>query len=461
MSDPRGRPRRRAPSRSLLLMWARARLRWQRARARAGRAFRRLVSVAEESLLGPQQAANERSLYLETFWFGILNGVSVTFLGVFAVRLGATPFQIGLLTALPALVNVIIPIPAARLIERQKERLPFILRSVVWQRLAYLLLALTPFLGSRFQVGAIILLMGLATIPAAFLNLSITVLIGDLATPRDRSLVVSRRSIILAGTTTLVALLGGWWLDLVPFPLNYQCLFAVGAVASLLGLRYLRRIQLPYSPPPAEERRQGHRGVDLRGTWRELTTHGPFWRFTFSAFFYHWGLFLPGALWAIYRVRNLGANDRWIGLITMTFTASAVLGYSLAGRYARRWGERRLLIVCSAVLCLYPVLTALSTSLPPLLGVAVIGGIFSSGLALALFNTTLALAPEDRRATYVALYTMLINVAAFLAPLAGSLLAEAMGIRETLYLSGGLRLLGVGLFAVALSGRVGRRTASQ
>ena len=41
---------------------------------------------------------NIRNLYTETLWFGVLNGLVMTFVSVFALRLGATtswrPFQL-------------------------------------------------------------------------------------------------------------------------------------------------------------------------------------------------------------------------------------------------------------------------------------------------------------------------------------------------------------------------------
>jgi len=429
---------------------ARARAAVARARFSVGRAVLRMAASFELALLGPRQAANERNLYLETFWFGVLNGVSTTFLEVFAVRLGATSFQIGLLTALPALVNVVVPVPAARLLDQRGRRLALLLQTVVWQRLAYGLLALAPFLGTQWRIAAVVLLVALATIPAAVLNLGITVLIGDMAPPRDRALVVSRRNVILAGTTMLVAMAGGWWLDLTPFPLNYQVLFGVGACASLLSLRYLRRIRLPETF--AEARPAGPAGLrwgQVRAAWGRLATQQRFLRFVFSAFVYHWGLYLPAALYSIYRVRVLGASDRWIGSFTTLHTLATIVGYWLSGQVARRWGEERMLVWGAGGLAFYPILTALSTTLSPLLGVSVWGGVFGAGLSLALFNVSLALAPENERATYVALYTVAINLAAFAAPLVGSALAEAVGLREAMLLAGGVRLLGVGLFAWA------------
>lgn len=443
-----GHPLRGVLARRIRLLKVRARATWFRARFAVRRAALRMATATELALLGPRQATNERNLYLETFCFGVLSGVSVTFLEVFAVRLGATSFQIGLLTALPALVNVVVPVPAARLLDQRGRRLPILLQNVVWQRLAYLLLALVPLLGTPLQIAAVVLLVALATVPAAVLNLGITVLIGDMASPRDRAMVVSRRNVILAVTTVLVAMAGGWWLDFTPFPLNYQVLFGVGACASLLSLRYLRRISVPEGT--SEVRPAGPPGLrwnQVRAAWGRLAAQQGFLRFVASAFVYHWGMYLPAALYSIYRVRLLGASDRWVGSFTTLHTLANIVGYWLGGQAVRRWGEERVLVWCAGGLAFYPILTALSTTLSPLLGVSVLGGVFGAGLSLALFNMSLSLAPEGQRATYVALYTVAINLAAFAAPLIGSALADAVGIREAMFLSGGVRLVGVALFA--------------
>ena len=41
------------------------------------------------------------------------------------------------------------------------------------------------------------------------------------------------------------------------------------------------------------------------------------------------GLYLPGALWSILRVRELGASDAWIGIIAVTVNVSTIVGYFL------------------------------------------------------------------------------------------------------------------------------------
>lgn len=47
-------------------------------------------------------------LYADIAWFGVLNGSALAFVAVFATRLGATGWQLGLLSAAPGLVTMLI-----------------------------------------------------------------------------------------------------------------------------------------------------------------------------------------------------------------------------------------------------------------------------------------------------------------------------------------------------------------
>ncbi len=50
-------------------------------------------------------------LFWDIAWWGVLNGSVIVFLAVYASRLGASSFQIGILTASPALINILMTFP--------------------------------------------------------------------------------------------------------------------------------------------------------------------------------------------------------------------------------------------------------------------------------------------------------------------------------------------------------------
>jgi len=385
------------------------------------------------------------NLYVDTAWFGVLNGIASTFVSVFAIRLGASNREIGWLAALPALINVFWLIPSARLIERQQRRLPIILWTGLLQRLGYLLIALMPLFIHTHRVEAVIILNALITLPTAIINVAITSLMADLTPIEKRAKMVSIRNVLLSSVGMVVVLLGGRFLDLVPFPLNYQLLFGLGTSASMVSLYYLKRIRVPDAVIARHQARPKELlTLRLRRFLRTVIGQRDFMRFAGAIVVFHWGLYLPTALYSVYKVRDLHASDAWIGLLATVFNATTILSYLWWGKVTEKRGNRLVLIVSSLGLALYPTLTGLSPRLEPLIVVAVIGAVFSASHNLSSFNLMLEVCPPERRPSYVAIYTSLVNVTAFLAPLLGTFLADLTSVRMALLIAGGVRLIGAG-----------------
>ncbi len=391
-----------------------------------------------------QEGRNLRSLYAGTAWFGLISGLVATFLPVFALRLGATTAELGWLTALPALVNVVWLVPAARLIERSRRRLPVILNTALLQRLGYLAMAIMPFVLSKGRVEALILLQTIVTLPTAVTNTALTSLMPDLTSPGRRGQVVSVRWLLLAVTGTVAALAGGAFLDLIPVPLNYQILLGAGALLSFLSLPYLRRIRVPDAVTLARAGtpRRRYSWQTLRQSLGSVRAQREFVSFALATFVFYWGLYLPAALWSVLRVRDLGATDTWIGIIAVVVDASTIAGYLYWGKVAARRGDRWLLVLTALGVALYSALTALVPSIQWMLVTSVLGGLTWAGCNLALFNVMLRVSPSDHRPTYVAIFTALMNVTAFAGPLLGAGLADWIGVRPTFLVSAGVRAVG-------------------
>jgi MFS family permease len=406
---------------------------------------RRLPWYADTSTV---EGRNIHYLHVETAWFGLLNGLAATFVSVFALRLGASTGQVGWLTALTALVNVVWLLPAARLIERRPRRLPLIVLTGFLQRLGYLAMALMPFVVLTGRVEMLIAINTLIALPAAVINTAITSFLPDLTSPEKRGNVVSSRWLILSAMATVAALVGGRFLDLVPVPLNYQLLLGTGALLSLLSLRYLRRIEVPEAviSGRAGQPRERYSWQRLRHSLSAVFSHRQFSRFSLASFVFYWGLYLPGALWSVLRVRTLGASDTWIGLIAVVVNGTTILGYFAGGKAIARWGDRRVLLVTSLTVVLYAFTTALVPTIGWMIPTSILGGLSWAGCNLALFNVMLGVCPDDHRPTYIAFYTALMNVTAFAGPLLGAALSEWAGIRQAFVVSSGVRLLGAVFF---------------
>lgn len=401
----------------------------------------RLRQPAPDDFLMPErERRNQRALYWDIAWFGITSGIAINFLSVYAVRLDASEVEVGALTAAPALLSIFWLVPVGQIIARQRRLLPLILWSLFTHRLGYLLMGLLPWLTPReWVVPGLIALSALQAIPAGAANVAFPAILPDAVAKERLGRVVSIRNALIGATSTLAVWGSGPILAALPTPLNYQVLFLIAFAASLVSTYAISRLDLPERPMTMAA--GGNALADLREGIRRFGADRRFLGFTLSAVFLHVALFTPAPLFPIYWVRILGASDSFVSLIATLGGASSVLSALMMDRVQRRWGNRWVVGVSMLALAFYPILTALTHTLPPLLIISVMGGIFAAGLNICLFHALLQVAPDADRARFIAIYSMLVNVAIFAAPLFGSWLAELIGIAPVFFLAGGLRLI--------------------
>ena len=145
-------------------------------------------------------------LFLDIAWFGILSGSAINFLNVYVTRLGATPLQIGLLSATTAVVNLLFAIPAAHWLEKHS-----IGKAVFWTsifyRIGFLLWVPLPWLfDASTQTWALIGLALLMGIPLTALGVGFNVIFATAVPVQYRAYVAGTRNVLLSITFMLTSL---------------------------------------------------------------------------------------------------------------------------------------------------------------------------------------------------------------------------------------------------------------
>jgi len=403
---------------------------------------------------------NTWNLYREIAWYGAFSAVTTAFASVFILRLGGSDTLVGLLTSLPALINVLWQIPAARFIERQHSLRRIILTSAFFQRLPALLIAMVPALLTRSRAAAVVWLMALGTVPSALCNVAFTTMLADVIPHRDRARVVSVRHVVLAAVTTCTVMAVGKALDILRFPTGYQLVFTMAFATSLVSIYYLGRIVVPERVPLRRSGRKGkgHR-PDPRRAVKAILAQRDFVKFALASFLYHWGLNLAVPLYAIYRVRVLDISEGWIGVLSMVSSAITIVAYYAWGRVAEKRGWRLVLVLGALGACCYPIGTALSRHVGSLLVVAAVGGVASPAFNLGLLNGLLEVAPASRRVTYLAVFNTLVHITGFVSPLLGTMLTGRLGIRTVLVIASAVRVVGFLAYLRLLFGSLDPRKA--
>ena len=174
------------------------------------------------------------------FAFGMTN----PFLAVYALALGGSSLLVGLVTALPALVNVFAFILAAKIVERKATKLPTVMTWTFIYRLFYIPLALVPFI-PEFRPHVMVAVISLMAAPSAIANTAWTAMMGDIFPENKRGNIFGLRNMYVGLTGTIGSLGAGYLLDRVGFPLNWTALFAIAFGVAMIGLVLMGRIREP------------------------------------------------------------------------------------------------------------------------------------------------------------------------------------------------------------------------
>ena len=392
--------------------------------------------------------ANYRIILIESIFLGALFS-SDPFISVFMARLGASTFEVSLLTSMTAIGGLFFTIPIGIYLQRQKKIVPWYSFPRLVYAFSIFLVGVVPFFFRELNaVVALLIVWGLAILPQNILMVTYTVIMNSVAGPKGRYTLMASRWGLVGLVSAVMIAITGWFLDQVPFPLNYQILFIFCSLFGLLAFAYSRRIQLPESTPPetTAEKPQGLKERIQNGIG--MVQKAPsFFSFTAKRFLSAFGLMMVYPLFPLYFVREVHASDSWIGIINTAQTGITVLGYFFWMRQAKiRRDPFVILLVTTFVTALYPILLSTTHSLWLITLFAGAASFFQAGLDLAIFDEMLKNIPAGKDIAFISISQLVINLASMLGPMIGSFLADHYGIALALIVGGGLRLVAFGLF---------------
>ena len=399
--------------------------------------------------IGPDlKRQNFLFVQIDAIGIGLANAAA-PFLPVFLTRLGATNFQVGLLTSMPALTGLILAILIGRFLQTKKNILPYFSAARLLVVLAYALTGLAPFFFSdEILVVVILAIWAAVTLPQTVVNILFSVVMNQVAGPNGRFELMSRRWSIMGFTTSIAVVITGYVLDHLGFHFNYQIVFLVLSVGGLISYYFSSKLDLP-PLIPVEDLKSAGRFARVKEYFQLIGSQKPFIQFAIRRFVYLSGISLATPLFPLFYVRVLKANDAWIGLISTVGTAVMVVGYFVWVNRSRTRGTRNVLLWTTCGVGLYPILVALSGRVELVVILAGLAGIFQAGLDLVFFDELMRTIPPEYSATFVSFAQSMQYLSAMLSPLIGTLLADTIGIPAGLIIAGCIRLVGFLLFLIA------------
>lgn len=400
----------------------------------------------------PLQRKNFLNVQIDAIGIGLASAAA-QFLPVFLTRLGASNLQVGLLTSMPAFTGLFLALAVGRFLQTRRQIVPWFSLARLLYISAYALTGLLPLLVPRpFAVPAVLLLWMVATLPQIVVNVSFSVVMNAISGPGKRYELLSRRWSLMGLTTAIAVAVAGQVLVRIRFPLNYLLVFLTLSAGGLISYFFSRRISIPDSEVPARIA-----GLSLRQRLKDhlalIFSQRPFVSFTARRFVFLAGQSLAAPLFPLYYVRTVQASDDWIGVINTTQTAVLLLGYFFWTRQSRRRGSRFVLLATTFGLALYPAAIATTRQVEVIALYAGLAGILQAGIDLVFFDELMKTVPEEYSATFVSWAQSLQYLSSLASPLAGTLLANYVGLPGALLASAALRMAGFTLFALGKAGR--------
>ncbi len=376
--------------------------------------------------LPPRTRAIVRIDMAAALLYGAFAGLTQPFIPVMGVRLGASPLQVSLLVAAPAVVfllsfwvvNAVRPVHPVRLVmwPALAGRALFVLMPLVRTPLAYVLLVVL------YHAVNSVNPLGYAQVMRAVY-------------PDDaRGRIMALVKVAMATAWVAGSVVGGSLMQRLPF----QWVFAAAGTLGMASALVFGRIR---PPRPVEEPER----VPPASAWRVLRDDPGYRRFLLAFFVFGSGGWLTGPAVPLLLVRELRATNLQVGLLGAVTSATWVLSFYAWGRMIDRRTATGALKVVFTVGTLTPVIYLVSFNPWVVLLAGVTDGLASSGIDLGWLAAVLHYAPPGRVLTYTTLFNTLVGVRAAVAPALAGVLIPRLGVRAIFAIGAVFYLLGMAL----------------
>ncbi|MBD8038663.1 MFS transporter [Solibacillus sp. A46] len=385
---------------------------------------------------------NEKMSIYHGMASAVAQNTSNSYIPIFAMTiLGATNYQVGLISSLPPLITLLMTLPAAILLNRSIEQKRLVAFSVLAARFVFLLIAFVSYVPGSFGSWLLLALIAAMSVPNTMANMGWQSFIGNIIEETRRAQFFSDRNRLLTIVGLIVTLtIGVVMKDMTANQIAYQILFMFTFVVGIVELYFL----LKHDEPVRELSLEKKRAMD----W-SIFRNNKYVLFLIVALIFNFGWQMAWGLFNIYNVRYAGATIFWISMFNVANMSAQIFSFSLWRKWSQKYGNMYVFVWVAFGMSTAPLLMALSTNLYYLVVMSLISGLFVSGTVLILFNLLLENSPQEVRTYCITTYNVLLATIAFTSPQIGIWLLETYTMEVAMYLSTVVRFLAaVGFFVL-------------
>lgn len=372
-----------------------------------------------------------------SIYHGMVSTIAINLAGnfypIFAISiLGASNYQVGLISSLPPFIALLMTIPAAILLNRLETQKKTVAMAVLGARLLFLLLIGVVYISTPYQAWVFLIIIAFMNVPATISNIGWQTLISGMIKDERRGTFFSDRNRLLTIAGMISTLIIGIIMkNQTNNATAYQWLFFIALLFGLLEVYFLmKHKEIAQAITTAKKS-----SMD----WSIFKDHGYKW-FLIAALCFNFTWQMSWGIFNIYHVRIAEATILWISIFSVACQLVQIFTFPLWKKWAEAKSNTLMLVWAALGMALVPFLTVLSTNLFYLTGVQALSGFFISGVVLLLFNLLLEQSPAETRTYCITTYNVLLSFVAFIAPQIGILLLEGLGIQTAMKLNSIIRV---------------------
>lgn len=348
--------------------------------------------------------------------WGIYDGFTAAFLSLFALFLGASNIQIGILAAIPYLATIIAEIPGAKLVEYFTRK--SICIAAVSTRAFWLPLLLAPLISSK--IFAVIFVLAITFLIKFFDIISDPAWvswIADTVPAKIRGAYFGRRMRVIGFFAASATFLGGYFLNLFPkdSALGFSILFFVGTLFGLTNVFLLKKAEEP-----------DYIDHDHHKFKEFFTLEGDFRKYTVFTLFFNFSYAIGSSFFTVYMIKDLGLSYEFFGAAAALATVTKIITHRYIGLITDRIGDKPVMAFSVLGTALVPLLFLFTTkeTLWMIIPAQIISGMFWAGVDLASFNLLLDFSNPKKRAVQIAEFSIITSIPLIIAPILGGYIVD-------------------------------------
>lgn len=389
----------------------------------------------------------------EGAFFAIVTALGNNTNNLFLTRLGASDYQISLLTMLAQIVSMVCLVPLSIFTDRLRDKRKMVMALLLFIGGCYLCGAAVPLFGSA-ALYPMIVFIGLAVGGVEICTSSWQAFFADATLPEQRNQIFATRNQIMFIVNICVPLLAGFILtaqgDRSMQIITHQIYYCVITAAAVCNVWMLSKIQGGKAVQPA-----GKSFRDFLDAIKALIHNKSFLFFAAVAFLFYTTWRLDGTVFYLGQIKYVGLSDFWYSFSNVCCGIAQFITIRFWARRNEQLGVRFVIIFGAIGLVISPLCIILplqfegTTRMITHLILRCMSDLTFATVNLNILQNLLQVVGEKNRALSISAYSTLICFASAVCPMIGVSIYSALGanqtaITQTFFIILLLRLLSVG-----------------